>query len=53
MNKPNYIVRLNNTRKDYNCDTKDDGWKAIYKQGWSGYEVWSPKGLDVSEFIPF
>ena len=53
MDKPNYIVHLNNTGKDYNCDTKEEVWETIKKAGWSGHKVWSPNGLDISEFIPF
>jgi hypothetical protein len=53
MNKPNYIVHLNDFRKDIECDTKNDVWNAIQKQGWGGYGVSSPVGLDTSEFIPF
>jgi len=53
MDKPNYIVHLNDFRKDIECDTKNDVWNAIKKQGWGGYEVSSPVGLDTSEFIPF
>ena len=50
----NYVVHYNTMTKDpVKCSTKDEVWDAIGKAGWGGYEVKSPIGLDVSEFIPF
>lgn len=46
----NYIV-TGNGRTKIECETKEDVWEAI-GNFWS-YEVGSPTGKDVSEFIPF
>lgn len=39
MNKSNYIVHINGTGINHNCDTVEEVWETIDKQGWSGYEV--------------
>ena len=48
----NYIVTIG--RKDYGCMTAEEAWKCIGKRSFfMGYTVSSPKGLDVSDFIPY
>lgn len=56
-NKPNYVVTLHNpmgptTTTD--CSTEEEVWHAI-GEGTLGslYEVSSPLGKDVTQFIPF
>ena len=51
--QPNYIVTTNGFqgKQVFECDTEKDVWWAIGKD-WS-YEVESPTGKDVTDFIPF
>ena len=50
----NYIVSYSSFyKKEAHCETKDEVWKAISKAGWGGYQVTSPRGLNIDEFVPF
>lgn len=52
----NYIVEIHDwhgTRK-IECETINETWEAIGSRAFGGlYNVGSPTGKDVSEFIPF
>ena len=53
---PNYIVTTQgwSGRKVTECETVDECWDAIGAASFGSlYEVNSPVGLDVSNFIPF
>ena len=54
LSESNYVVHYTKaSRPPVPCDTIDEVWTAIGKRSLSeGYGVESPKGLDVSEFIP-
>jgi len=53
LNEINYIVRVNEQGgyKTYKCETKEQVTEAMGK-GWQ-YEVNSPTGKSIEEFIPF
>jgi hypothetical protein len=52
----NYIVHIQdwNSSRSIECSTKEDAWKALNSMAFGGlYQVVSPTGKDVTEFIPF
>ena len=52
---PNYVVHFNALYRDpVECKTPDEVWDTIGEAPFgSGYQVESPAGLDIGEFIPF
>jgi len=56
LNVINYIVSLQgfNDRKKIECETIQQVWDAIGERDFGGlYQVESPTGKDINEFIPF
>ncbi len=54
--KVNYVVHINDAHgyRKVTCNTEKEAWDAIGKSTFGGlYEVSSPNGLDVSDFIPY
>lgn len=52
----NYIVKIQDNRgqREIECETEDDAWDAIGSMSFGGlYQVESPTGLCVNDFIPF
>lgn len=53
MDDPNYWVHIN-WRKAQRADTVEECWDIIGQAPFGSlYEVSSPKGLPVDDFIPF
>jgi hypothetical protein len=56
MYKPNYIVVTRSFKgvETTECHTVEEVWKAVGNMTFGGlYEVDSPVGLPLDEFIPF
>jgi hypothetical protein len=52
----NYIVHIQdwNGHSKVECETEKEVWEAIGKSSFlAGYQVESPTGKDVSDFVPF
>lgn len=52
----NYVVCISdwNGRRKIICETVEEAWKAAGTRTFGGlYEVYSPAGLDCSDFIPY
>jgi len=54
--EPNYLLYIRSSAgaEKIPCNTEQEVWREIGKRPLGAlYEVDSPKGLDVSEFVPF
>lgn len=52
----NYVVKISDWygKREVKCRTKAEVWEAIDSRSFGGlYEVSSPTGKSISEFIPF
>lgn len=56
MDEINYIVYLQgfSGEKTIECETKKEAWDTIGEGDFGGlYQIESPTGKDIGEFIPF
>lgn len=53
MSEPNYVVTING-RKKFPADTEEEVWDIVGRHPFGSlYDVSSPVGLSVDEFVPF